>query len=669
MGAGLRGLWRTTALPHRRRKIRLGVVAVVGIVAAITQARDVHAEVHVAHGIAMYGEPKYGADFKHFDYVNADAPKGGALRLAAAGTFDSFNPYVIKGNPAAGIGAETLAVSSADEPFTEYGLIAETIEWPDDRSWVIFNLRPEARWHDGVPITADDVIFSLEILKTKGAPLYRFYYASIVSAEKLGPRRVKFTFAESLNRELPLIAGQLPVLPKHYWENRDFERSTLEPPLLSGPYKVARFEPGRYVVLERVEDYWGKDLAVNVGMNNFDRIRYDYFRDDTVIRQALKAGVIDFHLENQAKAWAADYDVPAVARGWLVKEELPHDRPTGMQAFVYNTRRPLFADPKVREALAYAFDFEWTNRTLFFGQYARTASYFSNSELAAPPGPPEGEELGLLESRRGRLPPRVFGPRYDPPATDGSGWPRDNLQKAFELLAEAGWVVRDMKLVDAETGEQMRFEILLVNQAFERITLPFVRNLKRLGIEVNVRLVDQSQYINRIRSFDFDMITAVWGQSNSPGNEQRSYWGSTAAEEPGSRNFAGVADPVVDELIELLIAAPDRASLVTRTHALDRVLLWGFYVIPQWHLQVDRILYWDKFSRPGVIPDQGTDIETWWFDEEKAARLQQAMAGIDLAAEDPERYEPGTGAVAAAVGGVLLIGIFVFRRAMRRPRV
>ncbi len=638
-------------------------------VAALAFAEPAHAEVRTAHAIAMHGKPKYGPGFAHFDYVNPDAPKGGTLRLAVSGTFDSFNPYIIRGNPAAGFSAETLLVSSADEPFTEYGLLAETLQWPEDRSWVIFNLRPEARWHDGTPITADDVVFSFETLKTKGAPVYRFYYASIEKAEKLGERTVKFSFAEAMNRELPLIAGQMPIFPKHYWEGRDFESATLEPPLTSGPYRVATFEAGRHVTLERVEDYWGKDLAVNVGINNFDQIRYDYFRDDTVIRQALKAGIVDLRVENQAKAWATDYNVPVVARGWLVKEEIEHDRPTGMQAFVYNTRRAVFRDPKVREALAYAFDFEWTNRTLFFGQYSRTESYFSNSELAAPPEPPLGEELAVLDRYRDQLPPRVFTQAYRAPATDGSGWPRENLSKAFALLAEAGWEVRDMRLVNVATGEPMRFEILLVSQAFERITLPFVRNLRRLGIETSVRLVDQSQYINRLRSFDYDMIIAVWGQSSSPGNEQRSYWGSAAAAEPGSRNYAGIEDPVVDALIDLVIAAPDRESLVQRTWALDRVLLSGFYVIPQWHTQEDRILYWNRFSRPAITPDQGTSTDFWWFDQAKADRLARQMAGTELATDEPERDAPGAGVMVAIAAAVLMVAYFVVRRAMGRQQV
>jgi len=614
----------------------------------------------------MHGEPKYGPDFSHFDYVNPDAPKGGELRLGAEGTFDSFNPYIPRGTPAAGAGAaiESLMTSSADEPFTEYGLIAESIETPPDRSWVIFTLRPEARWHDGEPITADDVIFSLETLKTKGHPFYRFYYQSIVEAEKLGERKVRFTFAEGDNRELPLIAGQLPILPKHYWESRDFARTTLEPPLGSGPYRVADFEPGRFVTLERVEDYWGKDLPVNRGQNNFDIIRTDYYRDATVIREALKAGAIDYRLENQAKAWALDYDTPAVASGALKKTEFEHERPTGMQAFVMNSRRPIFSDERVRQALAYAFDFEWTNRTLFFGLYARTKSYFSNSELAAE-GLPGPRELELLEPYRDRLPPEVFTKVYEPPSTDGTGWPRENLRRAFALLEEAGWVVRDMRLVNAETGRPMSFEILLVSPAFERIVLPFVRNLGRLGIDARVRLVDQSQYINRLREFDFDMIVSVWGQSDSPGNEQRDFWGSDAAQQPGSRNYAGVSDPVVDDLIDLVISAPDRESLVARTRALDRVLLWHHYVIPNWHSRVDRIIYWDKFQQPEITPKNGTDTSYWWFDPEKAAALRRGGALAEAASEE-EGGSPGAGWY-AALGGLLLVGFLLVRRAMRRP--
>ncbi len=575
------------------------------------------------HALAMHGEPKYGPDFTHFDYVNPDAPKGGMLRQAEFGTFDSFHGFIPKGHAGPSSSVETLLTSSADEPFTEYSLIAQSLEVPDDRSWAIFTLRPEARWHDGKPITVEDVIWSLEILKTKGHPQYRFYYKNVVDARKVGPRRVKFSFDEKNNRELPLIVGQLPILPKHYWQGRDFEATTLEPPLASGPYRVANFEPGRFVELERVEDYWGKDLPVNKGRDNFDRIRYEYYRDETILREALKAGRIDYHRENIAKVWALDYlpnNVPAIRNGRLNKEEIAHRRPTGMQAFFFNTRREIFTDRRVRQALDYAFDFEWTNKNLFFSQYTRSQSFFSNSELAAT-GLPQGEELEILEGFRGKIPEEVFTTVYEAPATDGSGWPRDNLRKAFALLEEGGWEIHDQKLVNRQTGKPMRFEIMIVQKSIERIVLPFVRNLQRLGIDVRVRLVDSSQYINRLRRFDFDMILFGIGQGESPGNEQRFYWSSTAADSPAARNVAGIKDPVVDELIEMIITAPDRESLVARTRALDRVLLSGHYIIPNWHLDRDRILSWDKFSRPSVTPNRGTSTNYWWFDEDKARNL------------------------------------------------
>ncbi|MDH5354041.1 MAG: extracellular solute-binding protein [Gammaproteobacteria bacterium] len=605
-----------------------------------------------SHAIALYDEPKYAADFQHFDYVNPDAPKGGTLRTAANGTFDSFHPFIPKGNAVGTGSVETLMVSSEDEPFTEYGLIAETMEWPDDRSWIIFNLREQARWHDGKPITADDVIWSFEILTTRGNPQYRFYYASVDRLEKLGERRVKFYFNESNNRELPLIVGQIPILPKHYWQSRDFDKTTLEPPLGSGPYRIADFEAGRFVVQERVQDYWGKDLAVKRGVDNFDFIRTDFYRDDTAIRLALKSGDIDFRSEYQAKAWAVDFEVPAVEKGWLIKERVKHKMPTGMQGLVYNTRRPIFSDPTVREALSYAFDFEWTNRNLFFSEYTRSQSYFSNSEMMAQ-GLPRGAELEVLDQFRDQLPDRVFSTPYQAPVTDGSGWSRDNLLQADRLLKQAGWVVRDMKRVHNETGEPFRFEILLVSQAFERIVLPMVRNLERLGIDARIRLVDQTQYVNRMRSFDFDMMVFVWGQSESPGNEQRNYWTSKSAEQSGSRNFAGIKDPVIDQLVERLIASESRAELVTNTMALDRVLLAGFYVIPNWHIPADRILYWDKFSRPLVEIKSGVMTGRWWFDHEKAERLAAQLAGDDSLSQTAGR--PGSLALSNWRGLLLLV--------------
>ena len=577
------------------------------------------------HAMTMFDNeiPKYTATFPYFDYVNPAAPKGGTLRLAVDGTFDSFNSFIPKGNAASTGSVETLLVNSADEPFTAYGLIAETMEWPADRSWVIFNLRSEARWHDGIPITADDVVWSFETLVEKGMPFYRYYYSAIDSAEALSKHRVRFNFKESGNQELPLITGQLPVLPKHYWASRDFSTTTLDPPLGSGPYRIQKFEAGRYIVQERVTDYWGANLPVRRGMNNFDIIRTEYFRDATPIRLALKAGDIDFRLENQSKAWADDYNVAVVDKGLLNKEMVPHRQPTGMQAFVMNTRRTLFQDPRVRQALGYAFDFEWSNRTLFNGQYTRTTSYFSNSELASS-GLPQGEELALLEHYRGRIPDAVFNQAYTIPVTDGSGRPRENLRKATALLKDAGWTVRDLKLINEATGVPFTFEVLLSSKAFERIVLPYTQNLKQLGIEAKIRLVDRTQYMERYRQKDFDMLVAVWGQSETPGNEQREYWGSDAADSVGSRNLAGIKDPVVDELIELLVKSDSREQLNVRTRALDRVLLWGHYVVPHWHIRADRVLYWDKFSRPATPVRSGVMRSRWWYDTQKAAALEQA---------------------------------------------
>ena len=603
------------------KTIRRTVVALLLLWAPILKGDPVFS----GHAITMFDNeaPRYGTDFRHFDYVNPDAPRGGSLRLAVEGTFDSFNPFIPKGNAASTGSVETLLVNSADEPFTAYGLIAESIEWPTDRSWVFFNLRSEARWHDGTPITAGDVVWSFETLMEHGTPFYRYYYSAIDSAEALSEHRVRFNFKESGNQELPLITGQLPVLPRHYWETREFPATTLDPPLGSGPYRIQKFEAGRYIVQERVTDYWGAQLPVRRGLNNFDSIRTGYFRDATPIRLALKAGDIDFRLENQSKAWADDYNVAAVEKGWLNKEMIRHQRPTGMQAFVMNTRRKLFKDPRVRLALALAFDFEWSNRTLFNGQYSRTTSYFSNSDLASS-GLPAGEELEILEAYRGRIPETVLTQAYEPPVTDGSGRPRENLRKATRLLNEAGWTVRDLKLVNEKSGEPFQFEVLLSSQAFERIVLPYTQNLKQLGIEAKIRLVDQTQDIERYRQKDFDMLVAVWGQSETPGNEQREYWGSDAADSPGSRNLAGIKDPVVNELIELLVKSESREQLNLRTRALDRVLLWGHYVVPHWHIRSDRVLYWDKFSRPPVPVRTGVMTSRWWYDAQKAAALEQA---------------------------------------------
>lgn len=580
-----------------------------------------------AHAMSMFGDLKYGPGFKHFDYVNPEAPRGGDVKLAAIGTFDNLNPFILKGVAAAGLGVtfETLMVESSDEPFSEYGLVAESIEVPADRSWVAFTLRPQARFHDGSAITVEDVIWTFETLKAKGQPFFRAYYKQVVRAEKVGTRKVKFTFGPGENRELPLIVGQLPVLSKAYWSTRDFEKTTLEAPLGSGPYRVETVDAGRSITYRRVKDHWAATLPVRVGQNNFDRIRYDYYRDITVAVEALKAGAYDFRQENVAKNWATAYQVPAVSQGLLKKEGIKNELPTGMQGFVYNTRRPIFRDLRVRRALAYAFDFDWMNKNLFYGSYTRTESYFSNSELASR-GLPSPEELKLLEPFRGKIPEEVFTKEYIPP--DGANQ-RGSAREALRLLGEAGWVVTDQKLVHAKTGEPMSFEILLSDPTWERIALPFAKSLERIGVTAQVRTVDSAQYQNRIDNFDFDMVVTVWGESLSPGNEQRDFWGSVAAVTPGSRNLAGIKDPVIDALIESVISAPDRRSLITRVRALDRVLLWGAYVIPQWHIDIFRVVYWDKFGRPAVSPKYALGfVSTWWIDPQREAALARRRGEV-----------------------------------------
>ena len=580
-------------------------------------------EVYIGHGVAMHSDLKYGPDFTHFDYVNPDAPKGGQVNLYTIGSFDSLNPHILKGQPAAGIGRlfESLMTGSADEAFSQYGLLAESIEMPEDRTWVAFTLRPEARWHDGTPVTVDDVIFSLDTIKTRGHPFYRAYYGDVVSAEKVGERKVKFTFADGLNRELPLITGELPIISKAYYTANDFEKTSLEPPLGSGPYMVESLEAGRSITYRRVEDYWGADIPVRRGQDNFDILRYDYYRDPTVAMLAFTAHEYDFRVENTSKVWATAYEGPKFDDGLIIKEEIGHSRPTGMQGFVFNTRRAKFADRRLRQALGFAFDFEWTNKNLFYGAYTRTASYFSNSELASS-GLPGPDELALLEPFRDQLPPEVFTEVYETPKTDGSGNARRNLRTAIKLLTEAGWTIQDTKLVGSN-GEPLEIEILIVSPMFERVIAPFVKNLEKLGVTATIRLVDSSQYQERLDGFDFDMIVLSVGQSMSPGNEQNNYWTTAPADTPGSRNMAGIKDPVVDALIETLIAAPDRESLVTATRALDRVLLWGHYVVPHWHIQHFRVAYWNKFARPAITPKFGLGFDGWWIDPALAASLAE----------------------------------------------
>ena len=612
----------------KKRLITMLIIS-FGILASYNTFALEEVEVYEVHAMAMHGQPKYGPDFKHFDYVNPNAPKGGTVVFGDYGTYDNLHPFILKGESAAGLGNlfETLTTRALDEAFTEYGLLAETIEWPADRSWITFTLRPEARWHDGEPVTVADVIWSLEAIKTKGHPFYRAYYANLAKAEKVGERKVKFTFSGPPNPELPLITGQLPILPKHYWEGRDFEATTLEPPIGSGPYKIQRLDPGRSITYERDPNYWGRNLQVNVGQYNFDIIRYDYYKDEGVEREALRAGKIDIFQENISKEWATGYNIPMVEQDLLIKREIPHENPQGMQAFMFNTRREIFKDRRVREAIGYAFDFEWTNKNLFYDSYTRTTSYFSNSELASS-GLPSKAELEILNKYRGQVPDEVFTKAFSPPQTDGSGSIRGNVRSALALLKTAGWEIRNSKLTNVETGTPMNFEILLRSPSWERIVLPLKKNLEKLGIEVKVRTVDTAQYQNRLDSHDFDMYVYAQGQSLSPGNEQRHYWHSESADINGSRNFAGIKDPVIDELIDLIISAPDRESLINQAKALDRVLLWNHYVIPHWHISAYRVLYWDKLDMPQIRPRYALGMDTWWVDSKLEASLVERKRAL-----------------------------------------
>jgi len=572
-------------------------------------------ELQPMHALALHGEPKYGADFKHVDYVNPDAPKGGNINNAAIGSFDTLNPFILKGYPAEGTGLmyETLLSKSLDESLTSYGLIAKSITVPEDRSWVSFELRPEARWQDGKPITALDVIWSFNTLLKKGQPFYRSYYSQVKNVTAPDMHHVKFTFRQTGNRELPLIIGDLPILPKHYWNDgkHDFTKTTLTPPLGSGPYKIKSVESGRRIVYERDKNWWGKDLPINIGRYNFDIVSFDYYRDPSVAFQAFLAGSVDYRQENIAKMWAQGYRHPAVTKGLIKKEEIKHGLPTGMQAFGYNLRNPLFHDPKVREALGFAFDFEWSNKQFAFGSYIRCNSYFSNSELGATM-PISEAELALLEPYRLLVPPRALTKVYQPPKTMGTGDARQNLRRAIQLLREAGWKIDRGTLRD-KNGKEFKFEILVNSPMFDRWLLPFIANLKKLGVTASIRQVDTAQYQNRLNDFDFDVTVDTFPQSLTPGNEQNAYWHSDMADTKGSMNLIGIKNPVIDALIEKIVQAPTREELITATRAMDRVLQWNFYVIPQWYIDTFRIAYWNKLGRPAENPPYGLPVvETWW---------------------------------------------------------
>jgi len=622
----------------RRQLLQTGTLAAVAPAFGATIGLPARAQAQTAagepawrHALSLFGDIRYPPDFKRFDYVNPDAPKGGVARMISIGTFDNFNIAVagVKGSlaPAAALIYEDLMTRSQDEVATEYGLLAEAASHPDDFGWVIYRLRKEAHWHDGQPVTPEDVIFSIEALK-KNSPMYGSYYRHVVKYEKIGERDIKFTFDAPGNRELPTIVGELPVLPKHYWEGtdsqgrkRDISATTLEPPLGSGPYRIKEFVAGRSVVLERVKDYWGTKLPVRIGENNFDELRFEFFRDNTVALEAFKADQADWIVENSAKQWATAYDFPAVNEKRVVREEFPINDTGRMQGFVLNLRRDQFKDARLRRAFNYAYDFEEMNKQLFYGQYKRINSYFEGTELAST-GLPEGQELEILQTVRDKVPAEVFTTRYQNPVGGNPEAVRANLRESMRLLKEAGYEIRDRKLVDA-AGKPVSVEILVQDPSNERIALFYKPSLERIGVTTSIRVVDDAQYENRLRSFDFDIITDLWGQSLSPGNEQREFWGSQTADQPGSRNTIGIKNPAIDALIDKVIFAKDRANLVAATKALDRVLLWNFYVVPQFTYGFSRYARWDRFSHADPLPKYGrSGLPTlWWYDADKAARI------------------------------------------------
>ena len=574
--------------------------------------------------------------FEHYSYVNPDAPKGGTLNSAAFGTFDSFNPFIVRGTPAAGLTEfggllwDTLMQQSPDEAGTSHGLVAEAFKYPEDYSSATYRLNPDAKWHDGTPITAEDVVWSFNML-TEISPSYNRYYANVTEAVALSEHEIKFTFDQAGNRELPHIMGDLTVLPKHWWEGedaqgnkRDITQPTLEPPLGSGPYKIESFQPGSRIVWSRVEDYWGADLPVNVGRNNFDRIDYTYFLDDNAEFLAFtKGGIEDIRRELSTRRWSVEYDFPAFERGDVIKREFVSESIEGMQAFAFNMRKPRVADRRVRRALTLAYNFEEQNRIQFFGLNKRFSSYFEKSELASS-GVPKGLELEILEPFRDDLPPELFTQEFELPVFDTRTAERDHLREAVRLFDEAGWAIRDGKMVNKETGEPFTIEFLGASPTSEVIAGGLIANLRKIGIQATLRIVDTSQYIARYQAFEFDAVTARFPQSESPGNEQRDYWSSQAAETPGSRNIPGIQDPVVDALIDKIIYAEDREELVATVRALDRVLLWNYYTVPQYYQPTMRYAYWDKFGIPEEQPAYaGIDTQSWWVLQDKETEIER----------------------------------------------
>lgn len=645
------GGWSPTLKSYRAVS---GVIASLGLLmtASVAIAQEPDGETR-HHALSLIGKPQYGADYTHFNWVNPDAPKGGKVTLNIVGDFNNLNPFTIKGIPASGITLtyDTLLATSPDEHSAEYGLVAEWVSYPEDYSSATFGLRPEAKFHDGKPITPEDVIFSLEALKA-AHPHFGKYYKNVIKAEKTGDHQVTFTFDSAGNRELPLILGQLYILPKHYWQAagkngspRDLSKTTTEVPLASGPYRVKSFDIGKTVTYERVTDYWAKDLPVSRGQWNFDQVKYIYFKDNTGAFEEFKSGKADFWTENKSQAWATQFNFPAIQSGKVKKEEIAIKRVAPMQAFVFNTRRAKFKDPRVRQAFNYAFDFESLNKNVLYDQYIRVHSYFDNSELQAT-GLPEGRELDILNEVKADVPAEVFTTEFKNPV-GGPENARSNLRKASELLKAAGWEVTDRVVADPDcgffcglmnmiglgsektervlrnaAGEPLEAEFLIASPAFERIVLPYIADLKKLGIQATLRVVDPTQYEQRERSYDFDIIVDTFSQSMSPGNEQRDFWGSSSADVPGSRNTIGIKNKAIDKLIDKVVFAKDRAELVAATKALDRVLLLNHYVVPQWHYPFERVAYWNKFGRPDKLPKLTSSfLQVWWVDPAKEAQL------------------------------------------------
>ncbi|UVK39026.1 extracellular solute-binding protein [Mesorhizobium sp. AR10] len=590
---------------------------------------------------SLIGKSKYGDNFQHYDYVNPDAPKGGTLNSVVLGTFDSFNPYIVQGSPASGLlpftGGllyDTLMEQATDEGSTSHPLIADAYKYPADYSSATYRLDPRAKWHDGQPITTDDVIWSFQVLKAN-SPQYSRYFENVTDAVAVSDREVEFHFNQKGNRELPQILGDLVVLPKHWWEGtdangkkRDVTRPTLEPPLGSAAYKIASFKPGSEIIWQRVPDYWAAKLPVKIGRENFDTQRFTYILDDNAAWQAFtKGGLDDIKPENSSKRWKTFYDFPAIRAGDVIKKEFKTTSPEPMQAFMLNQRRPQFQDRLVRAALTYPFDFETMNRTLFYGFNTRTSSYFQGTELASS-GLPQGKELEILEKYRDKLPPELFTQEFKLPVYDSPQAERKYLKQAVDLFAQAGWVIKGGKMVNAKTGEPFRFEILGWNDTDQVIASPYIANLRKLGVDATLRIIDQTQYVNRVNNFDYDVIIGQLGQSESPGNEQRDFWSSNAADRPGSRNYAGIKNPVVDALVDRIIFATDRDDLVAATHALDRVLLWNYYVVPQYYRAVVWLAYWNKFAMPAKQPSyRGADLDSWWIDPDKEKALAAKYKG------------------------------------------